>query len=328
MRRRNFIAGLTSTTVVWPLAARAQPSDQRWRIGVLVGYAEDDPEIQARLAGFRHGLESLGLSEGRNIHIDIRFAPAGAQGQMLAKELIASGPDVLVAQGTKSTALLQQQAGAIPIVFVGVSEPIELGFVGSLARPGGNLTGFMLHEAAIAGKWLQILNEIAPTTARAGFIFDPRAGFWPHHMPEIEATASSLGIKLMPSPVEHPADIQRVIEGIASEPNSGLVISSTATASIHRNLIIALAALHRLPAVYPHRVFAADGGLLSYAADDIELFQQAASYIDRILKGAKPSDLPVQVPTKFQFVLNLKTAKALGLTVPPALFATADEVIE
>jgi putative tryptophan/tyrosine transport system substrate-binding protein len=167
------------------------------------------------------------------------------------------------------TKLLQQQAhDEIPIVFVGVSEPIEQGFVGSLARPGGNLTGFMLHEAAVAGKWLQILNEIAPTTARAGFIFDPRGVFWLHHLREIEATASSLGIKLVPSPVEHPADIQRVIEAVASEPNSGLVVSSAATASIHRNLIIALAALHRLPAVYPHRVFAADGGLMSYAADE------------------------------------------------------------
>jgi putative ABC transport system substrate-binding protein len=328
LRRREFLALVGSAAAAWPAVTSAQQGEKLWRIGVLVGYAEDDPEIKARLGGFRQGLERLGLSEGHNVRIDIRFAPGGAQAQMRAKELVALRPDVIVTQGTTSTTALQRQNGTAPIVFVGVSEPIDAGFVASLSRPGGNFTGLMLMEASITGKWVAMLKEIAPRVERAAFMINPTTSTLAKRMPEIQAMASSLGVELVPTPVKNAAEVERIIESIAREPNGGLVVTPTAMTSVHRDLIIELAARHRLPAVYPRRVFVTAGGLMSYGTDDVELFRQAATYVDHILKGAKPTDLPVQAPTKYETVLNLKTAKALGLTVPPGLLVAADEVIE
>ena len=298
------------------------------RIGVLIGLAEDDPETKTRLTAFRQGLERLGWSEGRNVRIDSRFAPAGTgQEQALAKELVATQPDVILAHTTQVAAALQRESRAIPIVFVNVSDPIGAGFIASLARPGGNLTGVLHYEASIAGKWLAMLKEIAPRLTRAALVMNP-VGSYDYFLRSTEALAPSLAIELVPSPVENAADIERAIESFARVPDGGLVLPPDATTTVHRDLIIALAARHRLPAVYPLRVFVAAGGLMSYGTDQVDMFRQAASYVDRILRGDKPADLPVQAPTKYETVVNLKTAKALGLTVPPGLLVAADEVIE
>ena len=331
MRRREFITllgGAAASSASWPLAVRAQQADRMRRIGVLMGLAENDPDSKARLTGFRQGLERLGWSEGRNVRIDYRFTQASVgQAQVPARELVALQPDVILGQGTPVVAALQRESRAIPIVFVNVSDPIGSGFVASLARPGGNLTGLLQYEASIAGKWLAMLKEIAPRLARAALVMNP-IGSYDYFRQSAEALAPSLAIELVPSPVETAADIERAIESFARVPNGGLLLPPDTTTSTHRDLIIALAARHRLPAVYSLRVFVAAGGLMSYGTDQVEMFRQAASYVDRILRGDKPADLPVQAPTKYETVLNLKTAKALGLTVPPGLLVAADEVIE
>jgi putative ABC transport system substrate-binding protein len=329
MRRRDFITLLGSAAAAWPLAVRAQQPDGMRRIGVLMALAEDDPETKARLAGFRQGLEKRRWSEGVNVRIDYRFAPAGAQAQVLAKELVALQPDVIFTHTTPVVAALQRESRTIPIVFAAVADPIGSGFVASLPRPGGNITGVMLYEASVTGKWLAMLKEIAPSLVRAAFVANPQDGFYEYYLRAGEALGASLGIDVVLSPVENDAaDIERAIESFARVPNGGLVVPPDITTSVHRDLIIALAARHRMPAVYFSRLFVADGGLMSYGNDFVDTFRQAASYVDRILRGDKPADLPVQATTRFETTVNLKTAKALGLTVPPGLLVAADELIE
>ena len=329
IRRREFITLLGGAAAAGPLAARAQQGGRMRRIGVLASFSEGDPEMQARLAGFRQELERLGWSERRNIRIDYRFGAAIAdQFQPLAKELVGLQPDVILADGTGSAAVLQRESRAIPIVFVGVSDPIGSGFIASLARPGGNLTGLLNYEASITGKWLAMLKEIAPRLVRAAFMGNPKTTPYDYFLRAAEAAARSLAIELVSSPVETAADIERAIESVARVPNSGLLLKPDTTNTLHRDLIIALAARHRLPAVYTARFWVTAGGLMSYGNDQIDLFRQTSSYVDRILRGEKPADLPVQAPVKYETVLNLKTAKALGLTVPDLMIVRADEVIE
>jgi putative ABC transport system substrate-binding protein len=330
MRRRDVITLLGGAAAAWPLAARAQHGERMRRVGVLVGLREDDPDTQARLMGLRVGLERLGWSEGRNIRIHYRFAPPGTQTQALAKELVALQPDVLLSQASPATRALQEATRTIPIVFVGVADPIGSGFVASLANPGGNTTGFLLFEASITGKWLAMLKDIAPGLVRAALVINPKtAPYSKFYLNAAEAAASSLGIGLVFAPVENTsADIERVFETFARAPNGGVVLPPDANSNFHSNLLIALAARHRLPAVYSDWLFVMAGGLMCYSTDRADQFRTAALYIDRILRGAEPSNLPVQVPTKYETVVNLKTAKALGLSVPPALLVAADEVIE
>ena len=298
------------------------------RIGVLLSGTESDPEMQARLVALRQGLQRFGWSEGRNVRIDYRFAGASAdQARAFARELVALQPDTIVALSTAVTTALQRETREIPIVFVGIPDPIGSGFVASLARPGGNLTGLLLYEESMGGKWLAMLKEIAPPLARVAVVANPKTNSFVYHQ-AAEAAASSLGIELVSSPVETAADIERAIESFARVPNGGLLVLPDLTAVLHRDLIIALAARYRLPAVYQAGFWVAAGGLMSYGTDRVIAFRQAAYYVDRILRGDKPADLPVQTPTKFETVINLKTAKALGLDVPPTLLAIADEVIE
>jgi putative ABC transport system substrate-binding protein len=328
MRRREFI-GLLGGAAAWPLAARAQEPERMRHIGVLMPLAADDPETKARLTGFRQGLEKRGWSEGRNVRFDYRFAPAGAQAQVIAKELVALQPDAIFANGTQLVAALQRESSTIPIVFAGVADPIGSGFIASLPRPGGNITGVMQYEASVTGKWLAMLKEIAPSLVRAAFVANPQtAPFYDYYLREGKALGPSLGIDVVLSPFENAADIERAIESFARAPNGGLVVPPDTATVVHRYLIIALAAQHKLPSAYSQRLFVASGGLMSYGVDFADLFRQAASYVDRILRGDKPADLPVQAATKFETTVNLKTAKALGLTVPPGLLVAADEVIE
>jgi putative ABC transport system substrate-binding protein len=329
MRRRDFIQAIAVSTT-WPLAARAQqPEEHMRRIGVLEETAEDDKERNSQFAKFREGLASLGWLEGRTVHVEHRFAAADAgRYETLAKELVALQPEVILAVSTPVTAALQRQTSTIPIVFLGVSDPIGSGFVAGLARPGGNLTGLMLYDAGIAGKWLAMLKEIAPGLERAALVANPKTTAYDYFVRNAKAAAASLGVELVPTPIANAAEIERSIESFARMPNGGLLLPSDGTTIVHRDLVIALAARYNLPAVYAVRFFVTAGGLMSYGTDLGLAFQQAASLVDRILRGAKPIDLPVQTPTKYQTSLNLKTAKALGLTVPPGLLVAADEVIE
>jgi putative ABC transport system substrate-binding protein len=326
VKRRAFISLLGGAAATWPLAARAQETGRTRRIGVLTGDAEDDPEVKTRLAAFQQGLEGLGWSEGRTVRIDYRFAANNPDHyQSLAKELVRLQPDVLFAIATPIA--FQRETRTIPIVFVGVSDPVGSGLVASLARPGGNLTGLLLYEEGIIGKWLAMLKEIAPGLSRAALIANPRRTPYDYFVQSAKSVAPSLAIELAPSPVENAADIERVIVSFAREPNGGLVVLP-GTAIEYRDLIVAIAARYRLPAVYYFRSFVVAGGLMSYGIDLIDQSRQATSYVDRILRGAKAADLPVQAPTKYETILNLKTAKALGFDVPPSLLVRADEVIE
>jgi putative ABC transport system substrate-binding protein len=331
MRRRQFITLLGGTAAAFPLATKAQQSDQRRHIGVLTSLAEDDPENQARLAGFRYGLERRGWSEGRNLSIDYRFAPAASadQAQPFAKELVALRPDVIFAQSTPIVTALQRETRAIPIVFAAIADPIGSGFIASLPHPGSNITGVMLYEPSVSGKWLSMLKEIAPQLARAAFVVNPTtATFYNYYLRAAEPLSRSLGIDLVSTLVANTAEIERAIEVFASVPNGGLVLPPDVTTTAHRDLIVTLAARHHLPAVYSLRPFVTAGGLMSYGVDFTDMFRQGASYVDRILRGDNPADLPVQAATKFETIVNLKAAKALGLTVPPGLLVAADEVIE
>jgi putative ABC transport system substrate-binding protein len=329
IRRREFVAALGGTAAAFPVTARAQQGGRMRRIGVLMDAAEDDPEYQARLAAFRQGLERLGWAEGRNVRTDTRHGTGRPdQFPVLAKELIALQPDVIFVTGTGTTAAVQRESRTIPIVFIGVADPIGEGFIASLARPGGNLTGFLSLEASVAGKWLAMLKEIAPDLARAALVGNPKTGAHDYFLRAAEALAPALAIELLPGRVETAADIEHAIESIARVPNGGLVLPPDGTTIVHRDLILALAARHRLPAVYALRFFVAAGGLMSYGTDLVDRYRQASIYVDRILRGEKPADLPVQAPVKYETVLNLKTAKALGLTVPDLLIVRADEVIE
>jgi putative tryptophan/tyrosine transport system substrate-binding protein len=329
MRRRDFIA-VIGGGAAWPIAARAQqPSERMRRVGVLEETAEDDKERNSQFEKFREGLANFGWVEGRTVHIEHRFAAADADRyEPLAKELVALQPDAILAVSTPVTAALQRQTSTIPIVFLGVSDPIGSGFVANLARPGSNLTGIMLYEAGIAGKWLGMLKEIAPRLTRVALVAGPKTTAYNYFVRNAQAAGSLLGIEIVPTPVAGAADIERGIEAFSRVPNGGLLLPSDGTTIVHRDLVIALAIRHNLPAVYALRVFVTAGGLMSYGADFVDAFQQAASLVDRILRGAKPIDLPVQTPTKYQTSLNLKTANALGLTVPSGLLVAADEVID
>jgi ABC-type uncharacterized transport system substrate-binding protein len=328
VKRRQFITLLGGGAVAWPIAGRAQQSERIRRIGVLMSGAENDPEMQARLTGLRQGLGRFGWSEGRNVRFDYRFAAADIdRAQALGKELVALQPDVLVAYATQPTVALQRQNRGIPIVFVGAEDPIGVGLIVSLARPGGNVTGTLLYEESIVGKWLSMLKEIAPQLARVAVVGNPK-NTSQTYIRAAEAIAPKLAIELIPNLVETAADIERTIESFARVPNGGLLVPPDLTAVLHRDLVIALAAKHRLPAVYQARFWVVAGGLMSYGTDRVVASRQAAYYVDRILRGTAPADLPVEGPTKFETTVNLKTAKALGLTVPPGLLVAADEVIE
>jgi putative tryptophan/tyrosine transport system substrate-binding protein len=329
MRRREFIACLGAAAAAWPLAAHAQQGERVRRVGILLNVAENDQEVQASLTAFKQELERLGWSEGRNVRTDVRFAQGNPdRARALAKELLSLQPDLILAHTTPIVGALQKETRTIPIVFTNASDPVGSGFVASLAQPGGNLTGLQLYEGSIVGKWLSMLKEIAPQMTRVAFIANPRIIVYDYFLREAKAAAPSLAIELVPSPVETAADIERVIESFARAPNGGLFFPPSITSTLHRKLIIELAARHRLPAVYAFRFFTAEGGLMSYGVDQVDLLRRAASYVDRILRGEKPADIPVQAPTKYETVVNVKTAKALGLTVPPGLLVAADEVIE
>jgi len=329
MRRRDFVT-LLGGAAAWPLLVRAQQPDRIRRVAVLIGLAEDDPDAEARLGALWQVLEKLGWSEGRNIHLEVRFAlPTNEQQvQLLVKELLAINPEVIVAQTTALTSAFRRESRNIPIVFIAVGDPIGAGFIANLARPGGNLTGLTLYDGSVAGKWLEMLKEIDPRVTRATFIINPKTSSFPLLARETETMARSLAIELSLSTIENAGDLGRVIESFAGLPNGGLVFPPNATTTANRDLIVALAARHRLPAVYAWRQLVTAGGLLSYGTDFVDQFRQGASYVDRILRGSLPADLPVQAPTKYQTVVNLKTARALGLTVPPGLLVAADEVIE
>jgi putative ABC transport system substrate-binding protein len=329
MRRRQFITLLGGAAAAWPLSARAQQPDRVRRIGVLLAVAEDDPETKTRLATFRKGLERRGWSEGRNVQIEYRFTAARPERiPGFAKELLALQPDVVLAHSTGVAAGLQRESRTVPIVFVNVSDPIGSGFIASMARPGGNLTGVLHLEASVVGKWLAMLKEIAPRLTRAALLGNRNTTAFNYFMQSAQAVAPSLAIELVPGHIETAADIERTIEALARMPDSGLVLPPDATTITHRDLVLALVAKHRVPAVYAVQAFVAAGGLMSFGTDQNDMFRLAASYVDRILRGDKAADLPVQAPTKFETTVNLKTAKALGLTVPPGLLVAADEVIE
>ena len=328
MRRREFIS-LLGGAAAWPVAARSQQSDRMRRIGVLMAIAENDPETQTRVATFRKGLERRGWSEGRNVQIEYRFTAARPERiPGFAKELLALQPDVVLAHSTGVAAGLQRESRTVPIVFVNVSDPIGSGFIASMARPGGNLTGVLHLEASVVGKWLAMLKEIAPRLTRAALLGNRNTTAFNYFMQSAQAVAPSLAIELVPGHIETAADIERTIEALARMPDSGLVLPPDATTITHRDLVLALVAKHRVPAVYAVQAFVAAGGLMSFGTDQNDMFRLAASYVDRILRGDKAADLPVQAPTKFETTVNLKTAKALGLTVPPGLLVAADEVIE
>ena len=328
MRRREFITLIGGAAAAWSANARAQQQAERMRrIGVLSAAAKDDQFLQQRLDAFRQGLEKLGWSEDHNIRIDYRFATADGI-RPLAKEVVRLEPDVILAHSTPVAAALQQETRAIPIVFLEVSDPIGSGFIASLARPGGNLTGLLLNEEGIPGKWLTMLKEFEPTLVRVALIGNPKTTPYDYFLRGAVAAARSLAIEVVPSRVENSADVERVIESLARLPNGGVITPPDSTIGRNRDLIISLESKHRLPAVYSERFAVLTGGLMSYSADRVEGFRQAASYVDRILRGAKPIDLPVQTPLKYETVINLKTAKALGIAFPPTLLTAADEVIE
>jgi putative tryptophan/tyrosine transport system substrate-binding protein len=328
MRRRAFIT-LVGGAAVWPLAARAQQPQALRRIGVLVVFAETDPVARSQIAAMLHGLQDLGWTEGRNLRIDYRWdAAERSRALALAKELVATSPDLIVACGGPSTAALAQATQSVPIVFVQVIDPIALGIVASLARPGGNITGFTNFELTMAGKWLEALKDIAPGLSRGTVVLDPENPASPLYLRAVEHAAASVGIELVRAGIRDAGGIERAIAAGAREANGALIVLPNAVTQFHLDLTIALAARYRLPAIYPYRFYPANGGLMSYGVDLIDLYRRSASYIDRVLKGATPADLPVQQPTKFELVINLKTAKALGLTVPEPFLQHADEVIE
>jgi ABC-type uncharacterized transport system substrate-binding protein len=329
MRRREFITLLGGTAAAWPVAARAQQSDRMRRLGLLVGFSEGDAEGQAIVAAFRQRLRELGWTEGRNIAIELRWAAADPdKARIFAKELVGLVPDVIACSSNLVTEIVQQETQTIPVIFVFVGDPVGSGFVKNVARPDGNLTGFPVFESAIASKWLEIFTEVAPHVGRVAVMLHPQTHAHVAFMQAAEAAAPPLKIKLTALGVQNAADIERRVSEFAREPNGGLVVLPHAITVEHRKLILELAARYRLPAFYPLRSFATSGGLISYGTNVIDTFRQGASYVDRILKGEKPADLPVQFPTKYELVVNLKTAKALGLTVPPTLLSRADEVIE
>ena len=330
LRRREFIAGLGGAAAGWPLAARAQQGERVRRIGVLMALAADDPDAQIRITAFLQGLQQLGWTAGHNLQIETRWATTDTDSlRRHATELAALAPDVIVAgSGTATIAPLLQATRTVPIVFTVAVDPVGAGFVASLAQPGGNATGFTTFEYGMSVKWLELLKEIAPRVTRAAVIRDAVYTVGTAQFGAIQAVAPTLGVVVSPVGVRDAHEIERAVVAFPRSPNDGLIVTAGPSTATHRALIIALAARHRLPAVYPYRYFVASGGLISYGPDTVDPFRRVASYVDRILKGEKPADLPVQAPTKYELVINLKTARALGLDVPPTLLARADEVIE
>jgi putative ABC transport system substrate-binding protein len=328
MKRRQFITLLGSAAVAWPLAARGQQPERMRRVGLLVNLAVDDPMGQARVATFVQGLQAAGWSDGRNVRIDTRWAAADPGNyRKYAAELIALGPDVVLASTTAAVAQLQQASRTVPIVFVSAIDPVGSGLITSMARPGGNVTGFVIFEYALAAKWLELLKEIAPSVKRAAVLRDAAVASGIGQFAAIQA-AGSVGMELSAIDLRDAGEIERAIADFAQRPNGGLIVTASQFGTNHPGPLAALAARHKLPAVYPFRYFASAGGLISYGVDQLDEYHRAAVYVDRILKGEKPADLPVQAPTKHELVINLKTAKALGLSVPDTLLARADEVIE
>jgi putative ABC transport system substrate-binding protein len=328
MRRREFIAGLGGA-VAWPLAARAQQGDRVRRIGVLFGGDENDPAVKSALSAFTQALAGLGWTDGRNVLIEYRWSVADVdRARKQAAELITLAPDVILASQSPAVAGLQQVTRTVPIVFVTVIDPVGAGFVANLARPGGNTTGFALFEYGLSGKWLEMLKQIGPGVTRVAVFRDPAISSGIGQFAVIQAVAPSFGVELTPYDTRDAVEIERAFTAIARGGIGGVIVTASQGATTNRDLIVGLVARHRLPAIYAFRVFVTAGGMIAYGPDTIDPFRRAAGYVDRILRGEKPADLPVQAPTKYELVLNMKTAKALGLTIPPNLLALAAEVIE
>jgi len=329
MRRRDFIKVIVGNAAAWPLTARAQRGEQMRRIGVIVPASPDDASFQTWIGVFLQSLGQLGWSIGSNVGIDTHWATANAATiRRHAAELAALAPDVILTAGTSTTGPVLQAARTVPIVFATIVDPVGAGLIDSLARPGGNATGFLLFEFSLGGKWLELLKQVAPTITQVAVLRDAGTTSGTGQFAAIQAVAPSLKVDVVPINMREAGDLERAVAAFARSPNGGLIVTGSGLSILHRDLIISLAAQYKLPAIYYERFFAAAGGLISYGSDRIELYRLAAGYVDRILKGEKPADLPVQAPTKFELVINLKTAKALGLTVPPALLATATETIQ
>jgi ABC-type uncharacterized transport system substrate-binding protein len=329
MKRREFITLLGGAAAAWPRAARAQQGERVRRIAILLNAAADDPRYQPWVGAFLQALALLGWTIGRNVRIDTHWSAVNAaETRRHAAELAALAPDVILAHGSSTVGPLLQATRTVPIVFPVIADPVGAGFVDSLARPGGNATGFMELEYSMGGKWLELLKEITPNMVRAAVLRDPSQGSGTNQFAAIQAVAPSLMVEVTPVGLRDTDEIERAVSSFARSPNGGLIVTAGAATVLHSNLIVTLAARHKLPAVYNERSFAAGGGLVSYGPDFVDQYRRAAGYVDRILKGEKPSELPVQAPTKYELVINLKTAKALGLDIPPTLLARADEVIE
>jgi putative tryptophan/tyrosine transport system substrate-binding protein len=329
MRRRELIKLFGSAAMAWPLAARAQQSKRMRRISALVPLAADDPETRARLTAFQQALQELGWIDGSNLHIDIRLSAGNAtETRKYADELVALAPDVILAIGSPGIGSALQATRTIPIVFAIVPDPVGAGFVESLSRPGGNATGLMMFEYSLCAKWVELLKETAPGVTRAAVLRDPAIAAGIGQFAVIQSVAPSVGVDVSPVNLSDATEIEHAVTAFAQSPNGGVISTASALSAVHRDLIIKLAAQHKLPAVYQERTYVAGGGLISYGPNFLDQFRRAAGYVDRILKGAKPADLPVQAPTKYELVINLKTAKALGLAVPSSVRARADEVIE
>jgi putative tryptophan/tyrosine transport system substrate-binding protein len=330
MSRRKFLEAMGGATLAWPLAVAAQQPDRLWTVGVIFAATADDAEVQARLAALREGMAQLGWIEGRNLRLDIRWATTNPDlVRKQAAELAALAPDVIVSgSGTTTTALLLEATRTVPIVFAIVVDPVGAGFVSSLARPGGNITGFLLFEYGMSGKWLELLKQVAPNVTRAAVLRDPTIASGIGQFGAIQSAAPSFGLDASPVNVRDAGEIERDITAFANSPNSGVIVTASPSAVQYRDVIIAQAARHRLPAVYFSRNFVTHGGLISYGPDILNLYRRTAGYVDRVLKGEKPADLPVQAPTKFELIINQKTAKALSIEMPITLLARADEVIE
>jgi putative ABC transport system substrate-binding protein len=328
MRRREFIKLVGGAAAIWPLAARAQQGDGVRRVGALSTFAESDPEVQGWIRELVQRLQELGWTNGPNVQVDLRFSNAATRTSMLATELIELRPDVVLAAGALAATALREQTLSVPIVFTHVVDPVSSGFVTNLARPEGNITGFTNFEFTVGGKWLQLLKDCAPSVDRIAVVFDPANPTWGAYLRTIEAAAPSFGVRLIPAGVRDAAEITQRVATFARDPNGALVVLPGPVTIRHREAIIVAAARHRLPTIYPYRFFTIDGGLMSYGSDVLDSYRRAASYIDRILRGTKVAELPVQQPTKYELTINVKTAKTLGLTVPDTVLGCADEVIE
>jgi putative tryptophan/tyrosine transport system substrate-binding protein len=329
MRRREFITLLAGAAAAWPLAARAQQDERVRRIGVLMGIGENDPEAKPRAEALRNGLQELGWTEGRNIHLDYRWTAGDLdRTRRFAKEIVELKPDVIVVHSTPAVNALRQLTSTTPMVFVLIADPIGSGFVESLAHPGGNLTGFMNVDAPMAGKWLELITEIAPKVKRVALVFNPRTSPYQSYLRSFDESAPKFKVQAIATPVLDAAELERAIAALGQQPDSALFVVPDVFVQVHRELIIRLADRYRLPAVYPYRFFVTSGGLMSYGIDTVIVFRQAATYVDRILKGTAPADLPVQAPAIFKLVINLKAAKAIGIAIPESFLLRADEVIE